>query len=236
MSLIPILVAMSLLWLSLLSAICALCLGESPLDASVVREQADRALQSGNSEQAVRLLTTLIQLEPNRQINHYKRSVAHLLAHKYDLAETDANKAIELDNTFIKAYLHRGKLRRRTGDCHGANLDFNKLIELGSNSKDIPELIRSTQRCIELQPLVEQLYNNKNWEHLRHALQELTQIVTNSKKYLEMEIEALALQKDFDMLIATAGKLLLFDKNNMLAYLERGNAYYLTGNQDMAIK
>jgi tetratricopeptide (TPR) repeat protein len=216
--------------------LASVVVGQEAVDASTLRHQADKALQTGNNDQAVRSLTSLIALEPNRQINYYKRSVAYLLGNRYDLAEHDATKAIELDQSFAKAYLHRGKIRRRVGNCVSALQDFQFLSSLDGAPKDIGDLIESTQKCQELAPLAEHLHKEQNWGQLKAVLQELTQIVTNSKKYLEWEIEALLNEGDYETLIATAGKLLLFDKNNMYAYLQRGNAYLLTGNEDMAIK
>eukprot|EP00475_Leptophrys_vorax_P042079 TRINITY_DN793_c0_g2_i2.p2 TRINITY_DN793_c0_g2~~TRINITY_DN793_c0_g2_i2.p2 ORF type:complete len:496 (+),score=151.53 TRINITY_DN793_c0_g2_i2:31-1488(+) len=222
-----------------LLSVASRCVNSQPqqkVDAAQLREQADRALQSGNSESAIRLLTSLIQVEPTRQINFYKRSVAYMFANKYELALSDATKAIELDPQFTKAYLHRGKIKRRLGDCHAALADFQSLESIDRNNKDLPELMQSARRCVELDPLASHLHGTQNWGELRHVLNELTQIATNSRKYLEWEIDALLHERDYETLIASAGKLLLFDKNNMHAYLQRGNAYLLTGNEDMALK
>ncbi len=78
------------------------------------------------------------------------------------------------------------------------------------------------------------LREKKDWRNLNNVLQEILQVSPNHKKMLEMEMEALMERKDYRGVIASSGKLLLFYKNNIKAYLNRGRAYYLTGSDELA--
>lgn len=226
---------------------------QTQVDPATLREQGDRALQSGMTEAAIKAYTNLIVIEPSVQINYFKRSSAYLfgefaernsynltiyLVNKFDLSLSDADKVLELDPMFQKGYLHRGKLLKRLGNCNSAVEDFKKLQTLDSKkqNKDVGNLIQESEKCVQLTHMVDKLFNDRNWEELKPVLLELTSIATSSRKYLEMEIDLFRENKEHELVIATAGKLLLFDKNNMHAYLNRGDAYFFSGNDEMAMK
>jgi tetratricopeptide (TPR) repeat protein len=190
----------------------------------------DTELQAGRYEQAVKAYSTIIEQQPLVHINYYKRSLAYLFNNKHTLALHDAHKVIELEPEFNKGYVHRGKILLRMGMCDQARVDFQRV------GQEARELLQEAEKCVMLFPRVEAIYKARDWEGLVQPIQELVEICPNHKEIIEMEMEAFAEMKDYERLIASSGKLLIFDKNNMLAYLNRGKAYYLTGNDDMALK
>jgi tetratricopeptide (TPR) repeat protein len=191
----------------------------------------DAAMQKAQYDVAIQAYSKVILDEPNK-INYYKRSLAYLFANKHELALNDADKVVELDPAFSKGFLHRGKILARIGECKKAQEDFEK----ARAEQEAADLIQDAQKCARLVPVAEELYKKKDWGNLNNVLQEIIQVSPNYRNMLEMEMEALLETKDFERLIASSGKLLMFDKNNMQAYLNRGRAYYLTGNDEMALK
>jgi tetratricopeptide (TPR) repeat protein len=193
----------------------------------------DHALQQGLYEHAILAYSKEITENPSALVYHYKRSMAYLLANKHQLAINDLEHVISNDKTFHKAYTQRAKILVKLGRCAEAKRDLAHVVE---HSGEARELENSASRCVQLDAVVREFYRNKDWGNLLNSVQELGDIATNYKEVLEMEMEALLETRDYERLIASSGKLLMFDKNNIHAYLQRGRAYYLTGNDDMALK
>ena len=209
---------------------------EQKLSSEELRALGDRALQAGSYEEAVQLYTKLLHEEPNRQINFYKRSMAYVMLKKLDLALNDINSALIQDPDFTQGVFHRAKLQKRLGKCEEAIRDFEKIKGESAYSAEADEALQGLRKCRELKARADALAAKKAWQEIRHVLLELNDIITDASKYLQLEIRALFETGDYQSVIQKAGKLLMFDKNNVETMMLRGQAYYQTGDDDMALK
>ncbi|NEO97862.1 MAG: DnaJ domain-containing protein [Symploca sp. SIO2E9] len=64
----------------------------------------------------------------------YARGIAKALEKNYQSAVKDYTKAIELNPSFLEAYIERGASRYKLGDARGALQDCNQALEIDPNS------------------------------------------------------------------------------------------------------
>ena len=74
------------------------------------------------------------QVESKDAKTYTQLGIAHLQKGDFDKAIFYFNKAIELDNNFVKAYENRGELYLRTGNKESAISDIQKACSLGHNA------------------------------------------------------------------------------------------------------
>jgi len=71
------------------------------------------------------------------------RAICYISLEKWDAAERDATKSIELDNNFVKAYFRRGVSRKNLGKYWKAIDDFEHVLKLEPNNKEARDQLNS---------------------------------------------------------------------------------------------
>ena len=64
------------------------------------------------------------------------RSMAHLKLENWELADADADSALDLDGAMVKAYLRRGTARRAQHRYADATRDFERVLQIDPSNKD----------------------------------------------------------------------------------------------------
>ena len=77
------------------------------------KDEGNKAFRSGNYQQALELYSKALQIDPfNKSTNsklYCNRATVNFKLKNYDDSISDCNNAIELDPTYLKAYLRRAK-------------------------------------------------------------------------------------------------------------------------------
>ena len=92
-----------------------------------IRASADLAFSKGDVDQALKLLTKVIELEPKNEMNFYKRFRIYLKQSKYREALADLNSALNIKSDDINILNQRAKLSMRLGKCQDSANDYTTL-------------------------------------------------------------------------------------------------------------
>jgi len=76
--------------------------------ASQLKDQGNAALASGNLEEAIKLYSEALNLDPTNHVLYSNRSAAYAKAEKYAEALKDAEKTVELKPDWGKGYSRKG--------------------------------------------------------------------------------------------------------------------------------
>ena len=146
-------------WIKLLMMLALMCLCISACGKSqpTWQEQYDlgmRYLEEGDYEQAIVAFTAAIEIDPNQALAYVGRADSYIAAdNKEDhlvLAQTDYEKAIELDGTDVTVYT-------RLVDAYLQTEDYEKAEDVIRRGReklgDKDELSQSEQKVMDAQPL-----------------------------------------------------------------------------------
>jgi serine/threonine-protein phosphatase 5 len=117
--------------------------------------QAEQAKEEGNKffaankyMQARDAYTRAIDLNPRVAAYFSNRSFTELKLEEYGSAIADADKALELDRTFIKAYYRRGAAHMALGKTKEARADFKTVVKIKPNDKDAQAKLKECEKAI----------------------------------------------------------------------------------------
>jgi Flp pilus assembly protein TadD len=88
------------------------------------------AYESGNLEEAIRMFTLALEIDPHHPDIYHDRAVAYLNLGKPNLAIIDLNHSVEYQPNNPYRYSSRAFARDAVGDIAGAIEDYKKAIQL----------------------------------------------------------------------------------------------------------
>jgi len=115
-----------------------------------LKERGNIAFKNGKLDEAIRIYTEAVELDPfNKNLNailYANRAAANLKLKKLQDALRDCNKAIELNDKYIKAYTRRGEIRMDMGDYEEAVRDFQQIRQLDPSNHHITQRLHEAQQ------------------------------------------------------------------------------------------
>lgn len=103
------------------------------------KEKGNKFFRSQNYEKANELYSEAITLDPDCPVLYSNRSACQLMLKKYDESLLDAVKSLELDGTFVKGYLRKGKVELILGNGEGSLQTFKEGLKIDPNDKNLKE-------------------------------------------------------------------------------------------------
>lgn len=107
---------------------------------SIERAKGNEFYKAGETERAIECYTNALKAYTADAASYANRALCKLKLRQYQGVIQDANKAIEIDQDYIKAYHRRGKAYMELGEYQQALGDFEECIM--RNPRD-PELLQS---------------------------------------------------------------------------------------------
>lgn len=100
---------------------------ETTVSVGKLRSSAEVAFTKGDVDQALRLWSQVISLEPSNETNYYKRFRVYLRQNRLKEALADLSSALSLKPDYEAVLVQRAKLQLKVGRCVEARADFDKL-------------------------------------------------------------------------------------------------------------
>lgn len=114
-----------------------------------LKEEGNAAFKSGSFEAACEKYTQAIEIDPlNVALNaslYCNRAAALTKLSKLDEAVADCDKAIELDETYKKAFMRRGQLLQMLEKHEQAVYDFRKAYELDKSDRSVGAKLKEAE-------------------------------------------------------------------------------------------
>ncbi|XP_068625993.1 tetratricopeptide repeat protein 1 [Battus philenor] len=129
-----------------------------------------------------------LQFTQQRSILYCNRSAAKMKLEKYKQAIKDCNKAIELDDKYLKAYYRRAQSYEATEKLDECLADYKKILELDPTHKEAQSAV------IRLPPLIEE----KNEKLKKEMLGKLKDLGNMILKPFGLSTENFQLQQNPD--------------------------------------
>merc|ERR1712183_670717 len=111
----------------------------NPEIAEEEKLKGNNFFKSGDFSNAVKTYTEAIRRNPTDPKIYSNRAACFTKLMSFDLAIKDCDKCIELDSSFLKAYLRKGKVLQGMGQHSKAVDVYQKALELDNNSSEALE-------------------------------------------------------------------------------------------------
>lgn len=110
--------------------------------AEEAKEKGNVQFKASKFEDAVQMYSRAIYLDGNNPIYYSNRAMALMKLGRYDEAEADCTKALEIDPLQVKALLRRGSTKIAMGRMQEGKDDFNRVLQLEPNNKQANDELR----------------------------------------------------------------------------------------------
>ena len=120
-----------------------------PAKAEEHKDRGNELFKAGDFPGAIREFDEGVKRDPNNKFLYSNRSFAYIKLMEPTSALKDADKALELDPTFVKAWARKGTCHQLHKEYHKAMDAFAKGLELDENNKDCKEGMARTQMLIQ---------------------------------------------------------------------------------------
>lgn len=99
--------------------------------------KGNECVGAGDYDEAISHYTAGLEICSSMAALWANRCMCYLKKKKWALAETDANKALELDPKYIKAYSRRGSARMARKNVRGAILDYETGLSIDPTNQTL---------------------------------------------------------------------------------------------------
>ena len=120
----------------------------NPEIAEQHKEAGNKLFKDGDFPGAIKEFDEGIKRDPNNKFLYSNRSFAYIKLMEPTRALADANKAIELDPNFVKAWARKGTCHQLHKEYHKSMEAFEKGLQLDPESKECKEGAQKTQMLI----------------------------------------------------------------------------------------
>lgn len=196
-------------------------------------------------DEAIKILSQAIQLEPDSEKNHYKRYRAYLRGKKYKEALQDLSTSLNLDPQNGSKMQQRAKLFKMLGRCGDAVEEYEKLQqqqeeedeeqqEGGQQAKEVEEGLTEARQCKQSVEEAELLMEGGEWGMARQLLDVAVSLTEVAPELLLLRAKCHFEQGDFYGAAADTGRAIKLDGSSIPALELRGFSYYKLGEFEMA--
>ena len=119
--------------------------------AETFKERGNELLRQNKNLEAIESYTRAIELNPQNHVYYGNRSQAKLNIRDFDGAIKDANKSIELDQSYTKAYYRKAVANKGLGNYQLALKEFQRLQNCYPNDKTYQKQIQDCKTLISQQ-------------------------------------------------------------------------------------
>ncbi len=106
---------------------------EASAEADRLKAEANTFFKAEKYAPAADLYTQALELRPDNAVLYANRSIANLRLENFGYALSDANRAIECDRTYLKAYYRRAAAHMALGKYKLALKDYERVYKVSQN-------------------------------------------------------------------------------------------------------
>jgi len=118
--------------------------------ANAHKELGAKHFQNAHWPEAVREFTESIRRSPKDPKLYTNRSLCYVKLMEWGRALEDADKAIELDPTFVKAYLRKGKVQHFLKQYHKALQTYKQALVVAPDDRAILDAMQETRIAVQM--------------------------------------------------------------------------------------
>ncbi len=210
--------------------------------AGKLRSLGEQAMIEGRYDEAVHYYSQAIKVEPDVASNYYKLYRVHNRMKHYLSALRDISKACDIDPKGAKGNDYRftkAKLLVNLGQCDEA-LEEYKIIMSNKNEglsfDDVTAGANDANECSMKVKAATEAFSKGDFKEAKFYFDRALSHMEQAPDLLFMKAQAEFELNDYFGVISDTGKILKIHSRNIEAYQLRGDAYFRTGEHDIAVQ
>jgi stress-induced-phosphoprotein 1 len=120
-----------------------------PVKAEEHRQAGNKLFEGGDYPGAVKEYTEGLKRDPNSKAIYSNRCAAYIKLMEWNYGLKDAEKALQIDPAFVKAYARKGTIHHFMKEYHKALATFDQGLKLDPENKDCKEGKMKTMVAIQ---------------------------------------------------------------------------------------
>lgn len=120
----------------------------------VAKNQGNEYFKLGNIDDAIRLYTKGIDMDPDTATTHVlyaNRAMCYIKQEQWERAEKDASKCIQMNRGYSKAFFRRGLARKNLKKYKDARSDFETVLALTPGDPETEQELKAVTQLIRLE-------------------------------------------------------------------------------------
>jgi len=193
-------------------------------------------------EDAVSYYNQAIKIEPESGSNYYKLYRVHNRMRKYEFALQDITHALEHDPHQLKYRFYMAKLLVNLGRCDAARAQYKAIQSLNAktsgelNADEFNVAFREAHECDEHVKAATNAFKKKDYRVAKMHFGKALSYMEEAPDLLFMKAQCQYHLGDYFGAVSDTGKILKAHSQNIEAYQLRGEAYFRTGEHDVAVQ
>eukprot|EP00979_Chaetoceros_neogracilis_P004385 scaffold780_cov174-Chaetoceros_neogracile.AAC.1 len=193
-------------------------------------------------EDAVSYYAQAIEMEPESASNYYKLYRVHNRMRKFDSALKDINQALEVDPKQAEYRFHMAKLLVNLGRCGDAIVQYKTIQTQNAKPTSVPNIdevregFRDAHDCDEQVKAAQNAFAKKDYREAKMYFVMALAHMEQAPDLLFMKAQCQYHLGDYFGVVSDTGKILKIHSQNIEAYQLRGEAYFRTGEHDIAVQ
>eukprot|EP01083_Nonionella_stella_P112001 328942_1 len=201
---------------------------------SILRFDGDAAFKNREYPKAIKLYSSLIKIQPDIPLNHYKRAMVYFMLHRYSDAVKDLEDAILIDPKYATGYLYRGKAFQNIGRLDEAAENFEKVMEIEGRSAELEDTILKVKQASQSMKSFRELDGN-DCLAIMPLLSSILAVAAFDVDLLMKRAKCHMKSGRTQNALLDAGRVLKVRPRMLDAYLIRGKVFFSLDQLDMAL-
>lgn len=207
--------------------------------AGKLRSLGEQAMIEGKYSEAVTYYSQVIKMEPEKASNFFKLFRVHNRMRNYVSALRDITQACEVAPDENEYRYQKAKLLVSLGQCDEALSEY-KIINSSRNKnlnfEEVTTSMNDANACSQKVNAATAAFQARKYEEARHYFGLALSHMEQAPDLLFMKAQAQYHLEDYFGVISDTGKILKIHSRNIEAYQLRGEAYFRTGEHDIALQ
>ncbi|XP_032831508.2 dnaJ homolog subfamily C member 7 isoform X1 [Petromyzon marinus] len=205
-------------------------------NAEFNKEKGNEYYIKKHYNEAYNYYTKAIELCPSNASYYGNRSATLMMLSRYREALEDSQKAVRLDDTFVKGHLREGKCHVALGSSNASVRCFQKVLELEPSNKQAEQELKNASVLLEFENMAEKAFEKKDYRKVVYCMERALTYAIACPKLKIKKAECLALLGRYAEAQSVASDVLRADPTNADALYVRGLCLYYEDMIDRAVQ
>ncbi|KAM9411827.1 dnaJ homolog subfamily C member 7-like isoform 4-T4 [Salvelinus alpinus] len=206
------------------------------MEAEGFKDQGNAFYVKKDYSEAFNYYTKAIDACPKNASYYGNRAATLMMLCRFREALVDSQRAVRLDDCFMKGHLREGKCHLSLGNAMAASRCFQKVLELEPSNSQAQQEHKNATAVLEYERMAELDFEKRDFRKVVYSMDKALGLASTCHRFKILKAECLALLGRYLEAQSVASDILRMDSTNGDALYVRGLCLYYEDCIDKAVK